>query len=117
MLINMRRLLLLSLLFVYSAYPGRTQTLPYDPAQLYPAEVLKADLRFVHDNLKKKHAELYRYITKPDLNRFFDSLDNVITGPMTAQGFFSVLTLLHEKDQERAYDVLTWRFGNGLQQF
>ena len=56
MLINLQRLILLTLLFlVYSAYPGHSQTLPYDAAKRYTEEALKADLRFVHDNLEKKH--------------------------------------------------------------
>lgn len=74
---------------------GRTQT--YDPNKLYSKESLKADLHFVRENLEKKHAGLYRYITKPALNRFFDSLGNVITGPMTEQAFFNLLTLLHSR--------------------
>jgi hypothetical protein len=90
-----RALLLLILLFI--VYCGRTQTTRYDPTQLYSADALKADLRFVHENLEKKHPGLYRYITKPSLNQFFDSLDHVITRPMTAQAFFNLLTLLHEK--------------------
>ena len=93
MLIDRRVLLLMTLLFL--VYPGRTQTLPYDPARLYPKDALKADLRFVRENLEKKHAGLYRYVTKPSLNRLFDSLDHVITGPMTAQAFFNLLTLLN----------------------
>src|ERR1044072_5720997 len=84
-------LILLSL-----AFTGHTQT-PYDPAQLYSKEALKADLRFVQKNLETKHAGLYRYITRPLLTRFFDSLHNSITRPMTAQAFFNLLTLLHEK--------------------
>lgn len=84
---------LLALLFFVNS--GRTQT--YDPARLYSKEALKADLRFVRENLEKKHAGLYRYITKPALNRFFDSLENVITGPMTEQEFFNLLTLLHSR--------------------
>lgn len=69
----------------------------YDPAKLYSKESLKADLRFVRENLEKKHAGLYRYITKPALNRFFDSLDHEIAGPMTEQAFFNLLTLLHSR--------------------
>jgi len=90
-----RALFFLTLLFI--VYCGRTQTIPYDPAQLYSTDALKADLRFVRENLEKKHPGLYRYITNQSLNRFFDSLDHVITLPMTTQAFFNLLTLLHEK--------------------
>ena len=82
---------------ICSAYFGRSQALPYDPGKLYPAEALKADLRFVHESLEKKHAGLYRYISRTDLNRFFDSLDHTLTSPTNTQGFFNLLTLLHSK--------------------
>jgi cytochrome c551/c552 len=64
---------------------------------LYSQEALKADLRFVHKNLEKMHPGLYRYMARPTLDRFFDSLDHVIAGPMSAQEFFSLLTLLQGK--------------------
>lgn len=91
------RVFVILVLLLFLANPGRTQTLPYDPALLYSKKALKADLRFVQKNLENKHAGLYRYITKPALTRFFDSLNNAITAPMTAQAFFKLLTLLHEK--------------------
>ena len=94
---NIIRVFVVLALPLFLVYPGRTQTLPYDPAQLYSKEALKADLHFVQKNLVAKHAGLYRYITKPALTRFFDSLHHAITGPMTAQAFFNLLTLLHEK--------------------
>ncbi|HEY1199350.1 MAG TPA: S41 family peptidase [Niastella sp.] len=90
------RVFVIPALFLFLANTARTQT-PYDPARLYSKETLKADLRFVQKNLETKHAGLYRYITKPALTRFFDSLHHSITGPMTEQAFFRLLTLLHEK--------------------
>lgn len=95
MLIANRCLFLMIL--VFHVQTGHSQTLPYDPAQLYSKEALKADLRFVHKNLEKIHPGLYRYIARPSLDLFFDSLDHTIAGPMTAQAFLSLLTLLHAK--------------------
>lgn len=85
------------LILLFPVYSGHTQSLPYNKARLYSAEALKADLRFVQQNLEKKHAGLYRYISKASLNRFFDSLHHAITKPMTAQSFFNLLTLLHNR--------------------
>ena len=90
-----RGLLLLTLFF--HAQIGHPQTISYDPTQRYSKESLKTDLRFVHDNLEKMHPGLYRYLTRPSLDRFFDSVDHVITGPMTAQEFYRLLTLLHSR--------------------
>lgn len=90
------RVFVILALLLSLVYPAHTQT-PYDPALLYSKEALKADLRFAQKNMETKHAGLYRYITKPALTRCFDSLNNAITGPMTAQAFFKLLTLLHEK--------------------
>ena len=88
---------LLLLTFLFRTQIGQPQTRPYDPSQRYAAKALKADLRFVHNNLEKRHPGLYRYMTKSALDRFFDSVEHVITGPMTAQEFFRLLTLLHSR--------------------
>lgn len=88
---------LLLLTFLFPVQTGHPQTPPYDPAQQYSREELTTDLHFVHTSLEKMHPGLYRYITRPSLDRFFDSLDHVITGPMTAQGFYGLLTLLHSR--------------------
>ncbi|TDX02115.1 S41 family peptidase [Dinghuibacter silviterrae] len=89
----MRSLFLLSLLIL--AEYARPQTPPYDPARLYSKEALKRDLRFLQANLEKTHPGIYRYIAKPTLDGFFDSLDHAITGPMTDQAFLSLVTLLN----------------------
>jgi hypothetical protein len=88
---------LLLLTFFFHAQIGYPQTMPYDPTERYSKESLKADLRFLHDNLEKMHPGLYRYITRPSLDQFFDSVDHVITAPMTAQEFYRLLTLLHSR--------------------
>jgi hypothetical protein len=88
---------LLLLTFLFQAQIGRPQTMPYDPIQRYSAEALRADLHFVHNNLLKMHPGLYRYISRPSLDRFFDSVDHVIAGPMTAQEFYRLLALLDSR--------------------
>ena len=88
---------LLLLTFFFHGQIGYPQTMSYDPAQRYSKEALKADLRFVQDNLEKRHPGLYRYISRPSLDQFFDSVDHVITGPMTAQEFYRLLSLLHSR--------------------
>ncbi|MDO6432566.1 S41 family peptidase [Flavitalea sp. BT771] len=88
---------LLLLTFLFHVRTGHPQVLPYDPNQRYSKEALKADLHFVHDKLKKMHPGLYRYSTRASLDRLFDSVDHVITGPLTAQEFYRLLTLLHSR--------------------
>ena len=85
------------LIFLLHVQIGRSQTLPYDPTHLYSAEALKADLSFVHNKLEKVHPGLYRYFARPAADRFFDSLNKVITGPMTGQDFYRLLTLLNSR--------------------
>jgi hypothetical protein len=70
------------------------QTAPYDPARLYSAVSLKADLRFLRGKLERMHPELYRYTSKAELGSLFDSLESVIAGPMDEQQFLSLLELV-----------------------
>ena len=88
---------LLLLGFIFHIQAGHPQTLPYDPTQRYSKEALKADLHFVRNHLEKMHPGLYRYSTRISLDQFFDSVDRVITGPMTGQEFYRLLALLHSR--------------------
>lgn len=51
-------------------------------------KALRSDVDFVHHKLEKLHPSLYRYISKPELDRKFDSLKTAITSPMTSNEFF-----------------------------
>jgi hypothetical protein len=70
------------------------QTGAYDPARLYPADSLKADLSFLRDKLEQMHPALYRYASKAELGGLFDSLERVVAGPMDEQQFLSLLELV-----------------------
>jgi hypothetical protein len=70
------------------------QQAPYDPMRLYPADTLKADLRFLRGKLERMHPGLYRYTSKAELGGLFDSLERVIAGPMDEQQFLSLLELV-----------------------
>jgi Periplasmic protease len=49
---------------------------------------LRSDVDFVHHKLEKLHPSLCRYISRPELDRKFDSLKTAITSPMTSNEFF-----------------------------
>jgi hypothetical protein len=51
-------------------------------------KMLRSDVDFVHHKLEKLHPSLYRYISKQELDRKFDSLKTAITSPMTSNEFF-----------------------------
>ncbi len=87
-------LLLVYLFFVQSTIG---QSTPYEPTRMYSADTLKADLRFIREKLERIHPALYRYTPKPDMDAFFDSLENAIVWPMNEQQYFDVLSLLHSK--------------------
>lgn len=87
-------LLLVYLFFVQSTIG---QSAPYEPTRMYSADTLKADLRFIREKLERIHPALYRYAPKPDMDAFFDSLENAIVWPMNEQQYFNVLSLLHSK--------------------
>lgn len=90
----MKIMLVIVILFVnYSA--GFSQASAYEPDHLFPTNELKEDLRFLKDSLEKKHPALYRYISKPELDAVFDSLDHAIACPLNEQEFLSLVTLLH----------------------
>ncbi len=77
--------------------PAIGQSVSYEPTRMYSADTLKADLRFIREKLERIHPALYRYTSKPDLDAFFDSLENAIVRPMNEQQYFSILSLLHAK--------------------
>ncbi|GAT61649.1 peptidase family S41 [Paludibacter jiangxiensis] len=51
-------------------------------------KALRSDVDFVHHKLEKLHPSLYRYISKQELDRKFDSLKTSIASPMTSNEFF-----------------------------
>jgi hypothetical protein len=51
-------------------------------------ESLRSDVDYVHRKLERLHPSLYRYISKEELDRKFDSLKLAITSPMTGRDFF-----------------------------
>ncbi|SEW53944.1 S41 family peptidase [Chitinophaga arvensicola] len=70
---------------------------PQDADTLYATASLKADFHFLKQRLKKLHPALYRYTSKKEMKVFLDSLEKVITHPMTQQAFLSHISLLNEK--------------------
>ncbi len=89
-------LAIIALLFT-SVLHGQIRSNHYDPAKLYPVDSLKADLRFLQNKLEKMHPGLYRYASKAEMAALFDSLNDVIRGPMNEQRFLSLLMLVEAR--------------------
>ena len=58
----------------------------------YSPEALRADIDFAYKKFQKLQPHLYQYISKPELDRKFDSLKKSISQPMDAKEFYLVLT-------------------------
>lgn len=56
-------------------------------AKKHAAELLKADIDFLHLTLKQHHPNLYLYISKKQLDFKFDSLKNSIVEPLSSRHF------------------------------
>lgn len=68
------------------AFPAAT----HDGAQLAPAE-LQADFDLMRSALEEAHAGIYRYVTKPDLDRTFARQRAQLGRPMSKFELFAVL--------------------------
>jgi hypothetical protein len=89
--------IILFILFWSISLETFAQNNSYDPNHLFSVEELKADLQTIRQKLEGKHPNLYSYIAKPELNLFFDSLQNSITKPQTELQFYNLITLLNSK--------------------
>jgi hypothetical protein len=85
------------LIFFAMSQPVFGQTGLYDPNSLYSRDSLMADLYFLKSKITKMHPGLYRYSSRADFDRFWDSLNHVITRPLKDQEFLAILTRLNEK--------------------
>jgi hypothetical protein len=86
--------LLVSLLLTFTGFCQNTN---YDLSHLYSVAELKNDFQYVRNKLETKHPNLYLYTPKEELNAFFDSLYQCIITPITATGFYDLITLLNSK--------------------
>ncbi|HAP96396.1 MAG TPA: peptidase S41, partial [Chryseobacterium sp.] len=57
-----------------------------------PASELREDVDFTYKKLKRFHPNLYWYISKPQLDKKFDSLKQIITEPLTPNQFYLKLS-------------------------
>jgi hypothetical protein len=102
---------IIPLLFTSALYG---QTGAYDPARLYPADSLRADLRYLRHKLEVMHPGLYRYATRVELGGLFDSLGRSIDKPMNDQQFLSLLFLVQARIRNGhtmflpGTDAMTW---------
>ncbi len=56
--------------------------------QLIAVNDLKADVDYTHNKIKQLHPDLYRYISKNELDLKFDSLKATIRKPMNSAAFY-----------------------------
>lgn len=53
-----------------------------------PPDKLKKDVDFAYSKIKEMHPQLFRYISKQDLDHKFDSIKNTIESPITPLQFY-----------------------------
>ena len=82
------RIVVLSVLIVLMC--GCASVEKYNARLNTPCSVkkLRSDVDYTHRKLERLHPSLYRYISKEELDRKFDSLKLAITSPMTGRDFF-----------------------------
>ena len=78
------------LLFVFSCNSVRQNNLFLQ--KKIPASELREDVDFTYKKLKRFHPNLYWYISKPQLDKKFDSLKKIITEPLTPNQFYLKLS-------------------------
>jgi hypothetical protein len=61
---------------------------------VYPADELKADLKYLKTKLESKHPSFYLYTTKPIIDNVFDSLEKSIIRPLTEMDFYKHITII-----------------------
>lgn len=91
-------LILFGLVFLWScssvANGEQQEKVPIDPDQL------KKDVDYAYSKLKEMHPQLYRYISRKDLDCRIDSLKQSINTPLTPLQFYfklqPVITTIHE---------------------
>lgn len=63
------------------------------PEKLFTVQQLQADLQFYKTKLEQNHPNLYLYTPKPRMDFWFDSLNTLVTKPLTALEFYRIITL------------------------
>ncbi len=88
---NRKWCLLLLLILLFASCRTQRLTKYSDRNKLYTPAELKQDVDFAVNVLKERHPDVYMYISEKELNDKTDSIKNLITEPMTARKFYTLL--------------------------
>ncbi|MCP5049213.1 MAG: hypothetical protein GY940_18735 [bacterium] len=83
--------LLLVVFTPYAISQEKAKPSAYDPAKTYTAKQLKEDLSLLRSALEEAHGGLYRYTSKKELDRLFETVSVQLNQPMTERGFYAKL--------------------------
>ena len=83
--------LLLLLILLFASCRTQRLTKYSDRNKLYTPAELKQDVDFAFNVLKERHPDVYMYISQRELNNKIDSIKNLITEPMTARKFYTLI--------------------------
>ena len=85
---------IISIAFILITFSSCVSVEKYNLKLEKPLSVAKLqnDIDYVQHKLEKLHPNLYKYISKNELNQKFDSVRNVINKPMTSKEFFFLVS-------------------------
>lgn len=89
----------------------------YDASRKYTPEELKEDLAYLRDKYEHHNPNLYLYITKPELDKLFDSLSENIHTSMTDIEFYRYIGIITSRIKDGHTSVFPnedseWWYGN-----
>lgn len=89
----------------------------YNAAQKYNVEELREDLSYLRHKYEHHNPNLYLYITKPELDKLFDSLAENIRAPMTDVEFYRYIGSITSRIKDGHTSVFPnedceWWYGN-----
>lgn len=89
----------------------------YDPARKYSPKELKEDVAYLRSKYEHHNPNLYLYITKPALDKLFDSLAANIAAPMTDIEFYRYIGTITSRIRDGHTSVFPnenceWWYGN-----
>lgn len=91
------RLWILSALLICLSIISKAQSKQYNPLKEYDKDALREDFQLLRKQLEQIHTGLYEYISKEELDTYFDGLLNQIDHPMTAMEFYRLIVPLVAK--------------------
>jgi hypothetical protein len=110
-------LLFCSFSFSDSFFVEKDPDQSYTAARRYSVDELKKDIAFLRGKYERHNPNLYLYASKPELDKYFDSLSDGITVPMTDMEFYRYIGPVTSKIKDAHTSVFPnenceWWYGN-----